>query len=70
MLPTDAMVHRIQMDVEGRKSDEKDASKKVDLEIEVRCIIGLGSPCIFTYAITCRPCSIDPWSICTTCDLA
>ena len=39
MLPTDAMVHRIQMDVESRKSDEKDASKKVDLEIEVRCII-------------------------------
>jgi hypothetical protein len=30
------------MDVEGRKSEEKDASKKVDLEIEVRCMIGLG----------------------------
>jgi len=27
--------YRIQMDIESRKSEEKDASKKVDLEIEV-----------------------------------
>jgi hypothetical protein len=30
----DGLKHEIQMDVEGRKSEEKDASKKVDLEIE------------------------------------
>jgi hypothetical protein len=35
---------RIQMDIESRKSEEKDACKKVDLEIEVRYMIGLGPP--------------------------
>jgi hypothetical protein len=58
------------MDVESRKSEEKDTSKKVDLEIEVRCIIGLG-PAVQNYVCgnTCRPYSTNLWSLCTTCDL-
>ena len=57
------------MDIESRKSEERDACKKVDLEIEVRYIIGLGPPCKFTYAATRRPCSTNLWSLYTTCDL-
>ena len=29
--------YSVQMDVDSRKNEEKGASKKVDLEIEVRC---------------------------------
>jgi len=32
----DGLKHEIQMDVDSRKNEEKGASKKVDLEIEVR----------------------------------